>query len=506
VWKQLPTSYLRIYPETGKVTKLKRNLLINGGFVLALALLATIGWLNYLNIKGMNEEERWEHHTYAVNREFDELLSALQAVESGARGFVITGEETFLEPYHAAAGKIEQILSRMRVLTSEDTRHEDSISGIAPLIREKLANAGKIIELRRAAGFQAASRLVVSARDKDLVNEISRQLAVARTEEERLLNTLNDVESARIRKSLLAITAGSFLSFSLLVMVFLLLRREIGQRVKAEEELRKHRDHLEKLVQMRTGLLEEAKREAEIANSAKSVFLTNMSHEMLTPLTGIMGVVDLMLTEELTDRHRYNMEMAKLSAESLKTLINNILDFSRLTTGQMSFERQPFDLHRCVRGVADIFALQAKRKGLRFLLKIDDGVPLRVTGDEGRLRQVLDNLLGNALKFTASGEISVSVQQTHDHSLPGQEVLLFTVRDTGTGIPTGYMDNIFDIFTQADTSSTKKFGGAGLGLALTRQIVANLGGKISGESRPGEGSVFTFTLPLPGEKTESPTT
>jgi signal transduction histidine kinase len=282
-------------------------------------------------------------------------------------------------------------------------------------------------------------------------------------------------------------------------MVFLLLKREITQRAKAEDELRKHRDQLEELVHMRTGLLEQAKQEAESASLVKSEFLANMSHEMRTPLTGIMGVVDLMLTEGLTDSHRHNMEMAKSSAESLKSLINDILDFSRISTGKMSCERQPFDLRHCVRSVADMFAEKAKRKGLHFLLKMDDGLPVQVVGDEGRLRQVLENLLSNAVKFTASGEIGVSAQPVFDPARTEEDVILFTVRDTGTGISAEYMENIFDMFTQADTSSTKKFGGVGLGLALTKQIVENLGGKIRVESRQGEGSVFSFTLPLPGE-------
>jgi signal transduction histidine kinase len=242
--------------------------------------------------------------------------------------------------------------------------------------------------------------------------------------------------------------------------------------------------------------LEQAKYEAEVANLVKSEFLANMSHEMRTPLTGVMGLIDLMLTEGLTDNHRHIMEMAKSSAELLKNIINDILDLSMIAAGKMSCERQPFDLRHCVRSVADMFAVLAGRKSIRFLLEIDDGVPVQVVGDEGRLRQVLENLLSNAVKFTASGEISVSVRPAQGHTRPGQDVLLFTVRDTGIGIPADYMGRIFEMFTQADISSAKKFGGTGLGLALSKRIVGNMGGDIRVESRLGEGSVFSLTIPF----------
>jgi signal transduction histidine kinase len=174
--------------------------------------------------------------------------------------------------------------------------------------------------------------------------------------------------------------------------------------------------------------LEQAKLEAETANLAKSDFLANMSHEMRTPLTGVMGVIDLMLTDSLTDEHRHNLEMAKMSAESLKQLINDILDFSRIATGKMSFMMQAFDLRRCVRSVAAIFSTQVDSKGLRLLLEIDDTLPERVVGDEGRLRQVLMNLVGNAVKFTEHGEIGISVRPAQG---PGRN-RMFSCSPSGT--------------------------------------------------------------------------
>jgi signal transduction histidine kinase len=472
-----------------------RNLLINGGFALALVILTSIGWLNYLNMTKMTDAARLEHHSYVVIREFDLLLSALKDVETGERGFIITGKKKYLEPYYEALSLIDRKLSRLRLLNKDDIRHPDLLANIEPLIREKLAIAGKTIELRSTKGFPAAYQ-VVKERDHELMVEIRRQVAAAQDKEERLQKKLTAAKEASTDKALQALLAGSVVSLALLFMVFLLLRREITRRGIVEEELRKHRDHLEELVLERTALLEQAKLEAEAANLVKSEFLANMSHEMRTPLTGVMGVIDLMLTDGLTDEHRHNLEMAKMSAESLKQLINDILDLSRVATGKMICMMQPFDLRRCVRSVAAIFSMQAERKGIRLLLEIGDTLPERVAGDEGRLRQVLMNLVGNAVKFTEHGEIGVSVRLAQGPARPEQDVLLFAVRDTGIGIPAEYMERIFEMFSQADMSSAKKFGGTGLGLALSKRIVGNMGGDIRVESRPGEGSVFSFTIPF----------
>lgn len=468
---------------------MKRNLLINGSFALALVILMIIGLLNYLNIKGMSEEERWEHHTYAVAREFDELLSALQDVETGERGFVITGKEEFLKPYLAAFDHIDLRLAHIQELTAVDSRHENHLDNIKPLIKEKLATSKTTVELRRAAGFQAAYQVVVAERGRDLMDEIRRRVTEARTEEEQLLSELNDQEHIRIRKSLLALVAGSCVSFSLLVMVFLLLKKEITRRRMVEEELRTHRDNLEELIQKRTVLLEQAKYEAEIGNRAKSEFLTNMSHEMRTPLTGVLGIIDMLLTNDLTEEQRYFLNMAQTSAGTLKQLVNDILELSMIETGKVCFIMQSFDIRTCIRFAADMFKMEVERKSLGFLLEIDERIPETIVGDAVRLRQVLVSLVGNAVKFTEQGTIVISVRLE-------QDVLRFVVRDTGIGIPADYLNSIFEKFTQADVSLTRKYGGAGLGLALTRQIVENMGGKIRVDSVPGQGSEFCFTIPF----------
>jgi signal transduction histidine kinase len=209
-----------------------------------------------------------------------------------------------------------------------------------------------------------------------------------------------------------------------------------------------------------------------------------------------MGILDFLLMDYPQGEQRSYLEMAYNSAESLKRLIDDILDFSMLAAGKMSFRLKPFDLRDCIRSAAEVLTLEAGRKELRFDLEIDEELPERVVSDEGRLRQVLINLIGNAVKFTEQGEIHVACRRAPDPDGPGQDLLMCSVRDTGVGIPADYQEKIFEKFTQVNTPARRNFGGCGLGLAISRQIVETLGGNIWVESRNGEGSVFTFTILL----------
>ena len=232
-----------------------------------------------------------------------------------------------------------------------------------------------------------------------------------------------------------------------------------------------------------------AKEKAEAATEARTEFIAATSHEFRTPMAGIIGMLNLILTEpDVTPGLARLAELARDSAEALLRLVEDLLDFSRLEVGKLSIENKPFPLRPCVRNAVETVSVKAREKGLALSWDVAADVPETVVGDGGRLRQILVNLVGNSVKFTSSGSVAVTVSTT-------PAGILFTVRDTGIGIPEDKRDRLFRLFSQLNEPG-KGFGGAGIGLALSKQLVDRMGGSIRFESRPGEGSVFTVVLPL----------
>ena len=266
---------------------------------------------------------------------------------------------------------------------------------------------------------------------------------------------------------------------------FSVVARDVSAQVATREALRTARD------------------EAEQATAAKSAFVANTSHELRTPLNGIIGMVELLLDTDLTPDQRKSADLIAASAENLLSIINDLLDLSKIEAAQFGLEEIPFDLHHLLHSTVRLLMLKAQAQGIELVSDVESAVPRWVLGDANRLRQVLTNLIDNAVKFTHSGEVVVATRQIE--RTEGRTRIRFAVRDTGIGIAPEDAERIFEPFLQADVSTTRRYGGTGLGLSISRKLVEMMGGRLEVESEPGAGSEFHFELEFPlGAEVQAP--
>lgn len=455
---------------------------ILAGFALALLMSLGIGLMLFQSANRIVVTKQRVKHSNEVMRSLDELLDDLDDIDSGQRGYLVTGDSSYIPLVDAATRRGPAALNNIEKLVSDNPVQAQRIEPLRKALDARISLAKEIIATRKTQGYEPARQLssaAIAARSIDLSRKLVREMKV---EEYRLLDTRADVDAQSVHTTIIEIVSAFIIQLGILGLLFWLIHLDVRERRLTAAALQEAGDELR-----------QARDAALSASKLKSQFLANMSHEIRTPMNGVIGMTEILLKTTLGGKQREFAEAIQTSANGLLNVINDILDFSKIEAGMLRFENLPFNLHTTIEGCVDLFASDAQRKGIELALLIEDGVPVSAIGDAYRLRQVVTNLVSNAMKFTERGEVVVRCRRLPDE----QEVALrVEVTDTGIGIAEEDQSLLFAPFTQADASTTRRFGGTGLGLAITKQLVTAMNGEIGVQSGVGKGSTFWFTARL----------
>ena len=438
-------------------------------------------------------------HTSAVIRNLDGALGAIIDAETGQRGYIITGDSSYLGPYHDGRVAVDSYLVVLRQLVGDDPHQGARLDTLQGLAQAKVHELDRSVALR-GVNASAALTQVRTGVGKALMDS-ARTVANHMTETERRRLAQRDEARLRIRDLALGvIVSGTLGAFLLAFVANRSIRSDVMAQQRTQEQLEQQAQQLEEqqvameetLEQLRetTTEAEEARDAAEVADRAKSDFLAVMSHELRTPLNAIVGYAELLhdgVAGPVSDLQREQLERVQLSARHLVELVDDILSFSRLESGTESIRVAPIDLAQVTREAGALVEPVATAKGLTFTIDAP-AESAHFSSDPAKVRQVLVNLLSNAIKFTDEGAVRLG-----SHAEDGRVV--FEVTDTGIGIAPEHQEQVFETFWQVDQSATRKRGGAGLGLSVSRRLARALGGDLTLESAIGKGSRFQFWVP-----------
>jgi signal transduction histidine kinase/DNA-binding NarL/FixJ family response regulator len=446
-------------------------ILVAGGLLL-LALVVAISALY-----SVNRAIAWVSHTYHVIAEVNRCSALVRFAETDQRGYLLFGREEYLENFEASKRELDERLELLARLLEDNPAQTASLEELRSLIEMRIADMDRLATLRRDSGsaqraveiFNSEAGLRVTGGIRDVANRMVRF-------ENDLLEKRRSTLQAQLRSA--SVTAGITGAIALLMgaYTFTVMRRAVIA-LDREAELLRQKEH------------------AERADREKSEFLANMSHEIRTPMNAVLGFADLLRGAVTTPKQRQYVDAINTSGRSLLSIINDILDLSKIEAGRIEIRLAPMSVRSVFDNVRTIFSQQAMERGLSLGFGLGENVPPGLLFDAPRLRQILFNVVGNALKFTNEGSVSVRAEGNLAHDDETKADLRITVSDTGIGIAPEHQEKVFEPFRQVGVGIDRKYGGTGLGLSITRRLTHALGGAVTLRSEPGVGTTFTFHFP-----------
>jgi signal transduction histidine kinase/DNA-binding response OmpR family regulator len=443
---------------------------ISSGLFIALLVLSAVGIISYTSLNTFRDIRRNEIKTRNILSGLENVNSYFKDIETGSHGYVLTGDLHYLEPYNNAKSLLGDELGELV------TRFEqkEKIGELKSLLDKKIEYSDQVIRLKNSGGQEKLINEILTGEGKNHTEKIRNLLLELEIEETRLFDLHSTRADSNAGYALMFIIFGNLLALLFFIAAVYLLNRDIGKRIRTEIVLNRF------IVK------------AEQAQKKEEQFLAHMSHEIRTPMNAILGMTNLILNTPLEPKQESYLKAIRQSGENLMVIINEILDFSKITAGKIEFEKTNFNLSDIFYGLYNTFKIKADEKNLKLLTVLDENLPDTIIGDPGKLNQVLINLIGNSIKFTLKGNIEMSCRLLDMKE--DQLLIEFAVKDTGIGIPKEKLSTIFEDFAQASTDTSRKFGGTGLGLSISKKIVELQGGKIKVDSTLGVGTIFSFSL------------